>query len=286
MLRAALFVTIAAIVGLTALSEIGVNIAPLLAGAGIVGVAIGFGSQKLVQDVVTGMFVLFENAIQVGDWVTVAGLSGKIERLSVRTIWLRGGDGALQIVPFSSVGTITNTNRGLGTAAVSVTIAYGEDSDRAADAMRGIAAGDAAGAGIRRQDARRPAALGGFGPGLGGNPFRAPSPAPMPGAGRCSVSSTAVCKSAFKHLVSLSASSSATRRRDMMAESGRSNGAALAAYMAKVGERPLPPEVADRARLCLADWLGPADARSGRRTPSDGNRAGRKGASRQPDRLE
>ena len=140
MLRAALFVTIAAIVGLTALSQIGVNIAPLLAGAGIVGVAIGFGSQKLVQDVVTGMFVLFENAIQVGDTVTVAGLSGKIERLSVRTIWLRGGDGALQIVPFSSVGTITNTNRGLGTAAVSATIAYSEDSDRAADAMRGIAA--------------------------------------------------------------------------------------------------------------------------------------------------
>ena len=140
MLRAALFITIAVIVGLTALSEIGVNIAPLLAGAGIVGVAIGFGSQKLVQDVVTGMFVLFENAIQVGDWVTVAGLSGKIEQLSVRTIWLRGGDGALHVVPFSSVGTITNTNRGLGTAAISVTIAYSEDSDRAADAMRGIAA--------------------------------------------------------------------------------------------------------------------------------------------------
>ncbi|MGD9615317.1 MAG: mechanosensitive ion channel domain-containing protein [Alphaproteobacteria bacterium] len=140
MLRAALFVTIAVIVGLTALSEIGVNIAPLLAGAGIVGVAIGFGSQKLVQDVVTGMFVLFENAIQVGDFVTVAGLSGKIERLSVRTIWLRGGDGALHVVPFSSVGTISNTNRGLGTAAVSVTIAYSEDSDRAADAMRDIAA--------------------------------------------------------------------------------------------------------------------------------------------------
>lgn len=140
MLRAALFVTIAVIVGLTALSEIGVNIAPLLAGAGIVGVAIGFGSQKLVQDVVTGLFVLFENAVQVGDWVTVAGLSGKIERLSIRTIWLRGGDGALHIIPFSSVGTISNTNRGLGIASVSATIAYGEDGDRAAEAMRGIAA--------------------------------------------------------------------------------------------------------------------------------------------------
>jgi small-conductance mechanosensitive channel len=140
MLRAALFATIATIVGLTALSEIGVNIAPLLAGAGIVGIAIGFGSQRLVQDVVTGMFVLFENAVQVGDTVTVAGLTGKIEQLSVRTIWLRGADGALQIVPFSSVGTITNTNRGLGTAAVSVTIAFGEDSDRAVEAMHDIVA--------------------------------------------------------------------------------------------------------------------------------------------------
>jgi small-conductance mechanosensitive channel len=121
--------------------KVGINIAPLLAGAGIIGVAIGFGSQKLVQDVVTGMFVLFENAIQVGDWVTVSGLSGKVEQLSVRTIWLRGGDGALHIVPFSAVSTISNTNRGLGTAAVAVTVAYREDSDRAAEAMRGIAAG-------------------------------------------------------------------------------------------------------------------------------------------------
>ena len=114
------------------------------------------------------MFVLFENAIQVGDLVTVAGLSGKVERLSVRKIWVRGNDGALQIVPFSAVGTITNTNRGLGTAAVSVTIAYGEDTDRAADAMRGIAAE------MRQEpeyaaDRRRSVALGGFGAGLWGN---------------------------------------------------------------------------------------------------------------------
>src|SRR3954452_4368586 len=78
----------------------------------------------------------------------------------------------------------------------------------------------------------------------------------MPGAGRCSASSTAVCKSAFKRLILLSASSSVTRRRDMMAESGRSNGAALAVYIAEVRERPLPPQVADRTRLCLADSLG------------------------------
>jgi small-conductance mechanosensitive channel len=140
MLRAALLSVILAVVGLTALSQIGVNIGPLLAGAGVIGIAVGFGAQKLVQDVITGMFVLFENAIQIGDWVTVAGLSGNVERLSVRNIWLRSNDGAVHIIPFSAVTSITNTNRGLGNAAVSVTVAYTEDSDRVADVLNGIAA--------------------------------------------------------------------------------------------------------------------------------------------------
>jgi small-conductance mechanosensitive channel len=112
----------------------------LLAGAGIVGVAVGFGSQKLVQDVITGMFVLFENAIQVGDSVTVAGLSGTVEELSVRTIWLRGGDGAVHIIPFSTVTSITNASRGLGNAGISVTVAAKEDPDRVAAALTEIAA--------------------------------------------------------------------------------------------------------------------------------------------------
>src|SRR5439155_2476828 len=67
MLRAVLLTTILAVVGLTALSQIGVAIGPLLAGAGVVGIAVGFGAQRLIQDVITGMLVLFENAIQIGD---------------------------------------------------------------------------------------------------------------------------------------------------------------------------------------------------------------------------
>ncbi len=141
MLRAALLATVVTVVGLTALSEVGVNIAPLLAGAGIVGIAVGFGAQKLVQDVITGLFVLFENAIQIGDFVSVAGLSGNVERLSVRNIWLRGSDGAVHIVPFSAVTSITNTNRGLGNAGVSVTLPFAEDSDRVAAILTEIAAG-------------------------------------------------------------------------------------------------------------------------------------------------
>ena len=140
-LRTTLLVTILTVVGLTALSEIGVNIAPLLAGAGIAGIAIGFGAQHLVQDVITGAFVLFENAIQIGDNVTAAGLTGTVEQLSVRTIRLRAGDGAVHIIPFSSVTTITNTNRGLGNAAISVTVAFQEDTDRVVQVLTEIAAG-------------------------------------------------------------------------------------------------------------------------------------------------
>jgi moderate conductance mechanosensitive channel len=140
MLRTALFCVIVTVVGLTALSEIGVNVAPLLAGAGIVGIAIGFGSQKLVQDLITGLFLLLENTVQVGDNVTVSGLSGTVENVSIRTIRLRAGDGAVHIVPFSAVTTLTNSSRGAGNAAVSVNVAYKEDTDRAGQILKDIVA--------------------------------------------------------------------------------------------------------------------------------------------------
>ncbi len=129
-LRTALLVVILLVFGMTVLSEIGVNIAPLLAGAGIVGVALGFGSQKLVQDFITGIFLLLENAMQVGDTVTVAGLSGTVEMLSIRTLRLRAGDGSIHIIPFSSVTTVNNANRDYANASVAVGVGYDADTDR------------------------------------------------------------------------------------------------------------------------------------------------------------
>ena len=151
--RTTLLVVSVGVVGLTILSEIGVNVAPLLAGAGIIGIAIGFGSQKLVQDLITGLFLLLENAVQVGDWVTVSGLSGSVENLSIRTIRLRAGDGSVHIVPFSAVTSVTNSNRGIGNAAVSVNVAYHEDTDRVGQALRDIASE------MRREDAFKAAML-------------------------------------------------------------------------------------------------------------------------------
>jgi len=140
MLRTTLFSVIVTVVVLTALSEIGVSVAPLLAGAGIIGIAIGFGSQKLVQDVITGLFLLLENAVQVGDFVTVSALSGVVENLSIRTIRLRAADGAVHIIPFSAVTSVTNTSRGIGNASVTANIAYKEDVDRASQVLKDIAA--------------------------------------------------------------------------------------------------------------------------------------------------
>ena len=102
--------------------------------------AIGFGSQKLVQDFITGIFLLLENAMQVGDWVTVAGLAGTVEALSIRTMRLRALDGSVHIIPFSAVSTVTNVHRGVGNAAVSVSVPMETDLDQVFTMLRDIAA--------------------------------------------------------------------------------------------------------------------------------------------------
>ncbi len=130
MLKATIGVSICIVAGLICLSKIGVNAAPLLAGASVLGIAIGFGSQKLVQDVITGLFLLLEDAIQVGDNITLAGMTGTVERLSIRTIRLRGGDGSVNIIPFSAVTTVTNSSRDFGNAQISVQVGYDEDLSR------------------------------------------------------------------------------------------------------------------------------------------------------------
>ena len=139
MLRTTLLVSICTVAGLMILSEIGVNIAPLLAGAGVVGLAIGFGSQKLVQDIITGLFLLLENAMQVGDVVSLGGLSGTVEALSIRTIRLRALDGSVHIVPFSAVTTVTNQTRDFGYAVVDVSVGLNEDPERIAELVRAVA---------------------------------------------------------------------------------------------------------------------------------------------------
>ncbi len=117
------------------LSHIGIDIAPLLASAGVFGLAIGFGAQKLVQDVITGIFIQFENAMNVGDVVSVGGITGTIERLTIRSVSLRDLDGVFHLIPFSSIDMVSNYMRGFAYHVANIGIAYRESIDDAKLAM-------------------------------------------------------------------------------------------------------------------------------------------------------
>lgn len=140
LVRNALFIVLVVMVALIVLSELGVNIAPLLAGAGVVGVAIGFGSQTLVKDVITGAFILFEDTMAVGDVVKLDAHAGVVEAMSIRTIRLRDGNGSVHTVPFSSVGSVINLSKEFAFAVFDVGVAYNEDVDRVMAVLRDLGA--------------------------------------------------------------------------------------------------------------------------------------------------
>jgi moderate conductance mechanosensitive channel len=133
--RSASTAVLASVALMLALSEIGVNIAPLLAGAGVLGLAVGFGAQKLVQDIITGIFIQFENAINEGEVVTAGGITGVVERLSIRSLGLRDLQGVYHIVPFSSVDAVANFMRGFAYHVAEIGIAYRENIDEAKAVM-------------------------------------------------------------------------------------------------------------------------------------------------------
>jgi len=124
--RNAFTITLMLFIVMTALSQIGVNIAPLLAGAGVVGLALGFGAQKLVQDVITGVFIQLDNAMNEGEVVTVAGISGLVERLTIRSVSLRDLNGVLHVIPFSAVDRVSNMMRHFSCHLVEIGVAYRE----------------------------------------------------------------------------------------------------------------------------------------------------------------
>ncbi len=140
LLQTFLFLVILITVTLTTLSTLGVDVTPVLAAAGVVGIAIGFGSQKLVQDVITGLFILFQDTIAVSDVVEVAGHTGTVERISVRTIELRDVSGRVHTVPFSEVTTITNHTKEFSFAELNIGVAYREDTDEVTEVIKQVGA--------------------------------------------------------------------------------------------------------------------------------------------------
>jgi small conductance mechanosensitive channel len=131
-------VTIVVMALLMILRQAGIELAPLLAGAGIVGLAVSFGSQNLVKDAINGFFILLENNMNVGDVVQVAGKSGTVERISLRTTVLRDLEGNVHAVPNSEILTITNMTKEWSRAVIEIGVAYREDVDAVIDALREV----------------------------------------------------------------------------------------------------------------------------------------------------
>jgi len=141
LLRNAFLIFLIVVVVLIVLSELGLNIAPLLAGAGVVGLAIGFGAQTLVKDVITGMFILFENTVAVGDVVDLGGgHSGLVEHFSIRTIRLRDSNGGVHTVPFSNITSVNNMTKDFAYYMFNIKVDYAIDSDRVVEAVTQLGA--------------------------------------------------------------------------------------------------------------------------------------------------
>jgi moderate conductance mechanosensitive channel len=122
------------------LSELGISIAPILATAGVAGIAIGFGAQTLVKDYFSGLFLLLENQIRQGDVVAIADKAGLVEEVTLRYVRLRDYEGAVHFVPNSSITTVTNRSRDFAFAVIDIGVAYKEDTDRVFEVMREVAA--------------------------------------------------------------------------------------------------------------------------------------------------
>lgn len=134
--RLAIFV----IAGLTVLQELSVNIMPILTGAGILGLAVGFGAQTLVKDVISGFFLILENQVRVGDVAQINGTGGLVEAINLRTIVLRDQSGAVHIFPCGAVTTLTNLSKDYAYALLDIDVAYKHDTDEVVRVLEETAA--------------------------------------------------------------------------------------------------------------------------------------------------
>jgi small-conductance mechanosensitive channel len=138
LIRNVLFVTIFIIAAIVALANMGMNVTPLLAGAGVIGIAIGFGAQSLVADLITGLFIIIEDSLAIDDYVDVGGHLGTVEGLTIRTVRLRDIDGIVHTIPFSEIKSIKNYSREFGYAIFRVAIPYNMEIDDAIKLMRDV----------------------------------------------------------------------------------------------------------------------------------------------------
>jgi small conductance mechanosensitive channel len=130
---------ISLIAGLQFLDALGVNLAPLLASAGVAGIAIGLAAQNIVKDVLNGVLILIEDQFNVGDTVRLAGLAGTVEAMTLRKTTVRDADGTLYVIPNSQIGTVANQSVGYSVATVNVSVDFSANPDTVLELLRGIA---------------------------------------------------------------------------------------------------------------------------------------------------
>lgn len=134
-------IVILVFVAMLVLVQVGVNVAPLIAGAGILGLAVGFGAQELVRDVITGFFMLLENQIRLGDVAIVNGTGGLVEKLTLRTVVLRDLSGVVHVFQNGKVSTLANMTKDWSAMVFEIGVAYKEDTDQVVSVMREVADG-------------------------------------------------------------------------------------------------------------------------------------------------
>lgn len=133
------YFSIWSIILISCLDQVGVNVAPILAGAGIVGLAVGFGAQNLVRDVIAGFFMILENQVRVGDVAIINGTGGLVETITFRTIVLRDLAGVVHVIPNGAISSLSNMTKGWSAYVIDVGVAYKEDTDRVVKVMREVA---------------------------------------------------------------------------------------------------------------------------------------------------
>jgi small conductance mechanosensitive channel len=133
-------VTIAFLAILMLLRELSIDVVPILTGAGIAGLAVGFGAQYLVRDVISGFFIILEDQVRVGDLARINSVTGNVEEINLRTIVLRDGEGAVQVFPNGSITGLANLSKHFAYAIVDVRVAYSENMDRVMGTIREVGA--------------------------------------------------------------------------------------------------------------------------------------------------
>jgi len=136
--RYAASIIVVVVAGTLVLDTLGMSIAPILATAGVAGLAIGFGAQSLIKDYFTGFFLLLEDQVRQGDIVELAGKAGVVEEVTLRYVRLRDGDGYVHFVPNGEIRLVSNRTRGFARAVVDVGVGYGVDPDQALAVMREV----------------------------------------------------------------------------------------------------------------------------------------------------